>query len=60
MKRATTKRNSKMVNVWLPESLIAVIDTAVVEQDTDRSKFIRQAIREKTARVLPAAATASK
>lgn len=39
-----------MVNVWIPEVLLPVIDRAVVVHDTDRSKYIRQAIREKLRR----------
>jgi metal-responsive CopG/Arc/MetJ family transcriptional regulator len=51
MKRGAVKKTeSKMVNVWLPNQLLPVIDRAVQVEDSDRSKFIRAAIREKLAR----------
>lgn len=34
-----------MVTVWIPSPLLAEIDSAVSEHDTDRSKFVRNAIR---------------
>ena len=39
-----------MVNVWFPSNLLPHIDAAVRTLDTDRSKFIRNAVREKMAR----------
>lgn len=39
------KSNSKLVAVWLPTPMVALIDRAVETGDTDRSKFIREAIR---------------
>lgn len=51
MKRGAIKRkNSRLVLVWFPHSLIPLIDDAVDKLDTDRSKFIRNAVREKMAR----------
>lgn len=51
MKRGSvTKKSSRLVNVWIPEVLLPVIDRAVVTNDTDRAKYIRQAIREKLER----------
>jgi len=47
MQRAVTKSNSKLVNVWVPKSILPAINQAAVKGDTDRSKYIRQAIREK-------------
>lgn len=35
------------MNVWMPEELFPHIDRGVRELDLDRSKFVRQAIREK-------------
>ena len=42
--------NSRLVTLWLPERLDPLIDQAVFTLDTDRSKFIRCAIREKLLR----------
>lgn len=51
MKRgAVTKSTSKLVNVWLPERILPYLDLGVEMDDSDRSKFIRKAIREKLAR----------
>ena len=51
MKRgAVTKKESKLINVWVPQLLLPSIDLAVQNSDTDRAKFIRQAIREKLTR----------
>jgi hypothetical protein len=51
MKRgAVRKNNSKLVTVWFPEDSIPVMDAAVLSLDTDRAKFIRQAVREKIAK----------
>lgn len=48
MKRGTvTKRDSKAVLVYFPTEIIPLIDQAVEQQDSDRSKFIRNAVREK-------------
>jgi hypothetical protein len=47
---AVTKKNSKMINIWVPTVLVPVIDAAVVKEDTDRAKYIRRAIREKLVR----------
>jgi metal-responsive CopG/Arc/MetJ family transcriptional regulator len=51
MKRgATSKSSSRLVNIWIPTGLIPIIDDAVKRDDTDRSKYIRNAIREKLER----------
>jgi metal-responsive CopG/Arc/MetJ family transcriptional regulator len=51
MKRgAVTKSEAKLVNVWMPIQLIPILDRAAKAEDSDRSKFIRNAIREKIAR----------
>ena len=39
-----------MLTIWVPELLIPKIDAGVRICDSDRSKFIRNAIREKLAR----------
>lgn len=54
MSKATTKRSrgsvkkkgSKLVALWLPDPLARLVDKAVENGDTDRSKFIREAIRQ--------------
>ena len=32
---------------WLPRHLLAALDMGVEKEDSDRSKFVRKAIREK-------------
>jgi hypothetical protein len=50
MKRGlVTKSKAQPVAVWLPDSLKAQLDRAVQHTDTDRSKLIRAALREKLA-----------
>lgn len=50
MKRgAVRKKNSRLVNIWVPPGLLTGLDRAVDLSDSDRSKFIRNAIREKAA-----------
>lgn len=39
------KDEAKPVLCWFPLDLLAALDAAVVEEDTDRSKLIRKAIR---------------
>lgn len=51
MKRGSvTKEQARLINVWIPTNLLPPIDRAVDKLDTDRSKFIRLAIREKLSR----------
>jgi metal-responsive CopG/Arc/MetJ family transcriptional regulator len=51
MKRGpVTKSKSRLIPVWFPCDLIPFIDDAVNILDTDRSKFIRNAVREKITR----------
>ena len=50
MKRGPYKKKEcKLINFYLPETMLPFVDRAVRVLDTDRSKFIRQAIREKMA-----------
>lgn len=47
MKRgAVQKDTSKLVNVWIPDAMVEVMDLAAAEEDLDRSKLIRRAVRE--------------
>lgn len=39
-----------MVALWMPKPLVAALDKGVRKVDSDRSKFIRAALREKIAR----------
>ena len=51
MKRgAVTKAGSELVTVWVPNALLEGLKRAVFVLDTDRSKFVRAAIREKLGR----------
>jgi metal-responsive CopG/Arc/MetJ family transcriptional regulator len=51
MSRGTVKkRQSEMVALWIPKPLVQALDHGVRRLDSDRSKFIRAALREKIAR----------
>jgi len=50
MKRAVKKPGGKLLTVWVSKSLLPSLDEGVKKEDSDRSKFIRNAIREKLAR----------
>ena len=41
-----------MVALWVPMPLLAALDAAVKAEDSDRSKFIRQAIRQRVGAIL--------
>jgi metal-responsive CopG/Arc/MetJ family transcriptional regulator len=41
---------SHLITLWAPSSLVAAIDAHAKRKDTDRSKWIREAMREKAAR----------
>lgn len=48
MKRGIVQtKESDLVALWVPIPLLRAIDSAVAVEDTDRSKFIRRAIRHK-------------
>lgn len=47
---AVTTENSRLITLWIPHPIVAAVDAAVTAKDTDRSKWIREAIREKAAR----------
>ena len=44
---AVSKKNGKQVIVWFPKDLIETLDQILPSLDTDRSKFLRAAAREK-------------
>lgn len=51
MKRgAVIKSESRLITLWVPTPLIPLIERGVHKVDSDRSKFIRNAIREKLLR----------
>lgn len=51
MTRSSYKiEESRLVTVWFPRAVLPRIDKALRRLDTDRSKFIRQAVREKMER----------
>jgi metal-responsive CopG/Arc/MetJ family transcriptional regulator len=51
MKRGSVKtRKSDLVALWIPKPLAAALDRGVKIEDSDRSKFIRNAVREKLQR----------
>jgi metal-responsive CopG/Arc/MetJ family transcriptional regulator len=48
MKRGSVNtRDSEMVALWVPRPLVLALDRAVHVEDTDRSKFIRRAVRRR-------------
>lgn len=56
MKRgAVSSADSEILAAWMPKPLVQEIDQAVRILDTDRSKFLRSAAREKLARMSNAA-----
>jgi metal-responsive CopG/Arc/MetJ family transcriptional regulator len=51
MKRGNGKKlGGKLLTVWVPKTLLPGLDQGVKKEDSNRSKFIRNAIREKLAR----------
>lgn len=47
---AVKKSEARLVAVWVPDLLVHALDEAVRSLDTDRSKYIRAALREKIRR----------
>lgn len=48
MRQSKKHRKDKvLVAVWVPETLLIAVDTVVGREDSDRSKFIRNAIRQR-------------
>ena len=46
MNRGAVKtKQAELVALWVPKEMLAIIDIAVRNEDSDRSKFIRRAIR---------------
>jgi len=50
MKRAGNKRKGKLLSIWVSAALLSHLDDGIKKEDSDRSKFIRNAIREKLSR----------
>lgn len=52
MKRGSvTQKESQLVTVWVPVSVGEAMEKAIESEDSDRSKFIRRAVREKLQRM---------
>ena len=49
---AVQKDTSSFIGGWVPDPLLEYVDQAIQIQDSDRSKFIRAALREKISRDL--------
>ena len=47
---SVSKKTGKAVLIWFPEDLVKTMDEITVIQDTDRSKFIRNAVRKAMAK----------
>ena len=43
----TTRANSQLVNLLVPRPLLEALDSVVDVRDTERTKYIREAVREK-------------
>jgi metal-responsive CopG/Arc/MetJ family transcriptional regulator len=51
MKRGSGKKpKGRLLAVWVPGKLLPRLDQGARKEDSDRSKFVRNAIREKLAR----------
>lgn len=50
-KRIQPAGESEFVGVWIPKALVDLLDRAVRRTDSDRSKILRAAVREKLGRV---------
>jgi len=51
MKRGSGKKpKGRVLAVWVPRELLPRLDQGARKEDSDRSKFVRDAIREKLAR----------
>ena len=50
MKRVGKRPKGKLLSVWVSKTLLLWLDAGVGREDSDRSKFIRNAIREKLSR----------
>lgn len=51
MKRGLIRKpDARLLTVWVPNQLLPLLDRGVDKTDSDRSKFVRTAIREKLAR----------
>jgi metal-responsive CopG/Arc/MetJ family transcriptional regulator len=45
MKKKGRRKKEVLVAVWLPVTLLRMLDRAIAARDTDRSKLIREALR---------------
>jgi metal-responsive CopG/Arc/MetJ family transcriptional regulator len=50
MKRAGKKQNGELLSIWVSETLLSRLDDGIKKEDSDRSRFIRNAILEKLLR----------
>lgn len=48
---AITRKTAKAVLILFPKELLDGINQAVMRLDTDRSKFVRNAVRERLAQI---------
>jgi metal-responsive CopG/Arc/MetJ family transcriptional regulator len=47
MKRSGKRRKGKLLSVWVSAKLLPRLDEGAKREDSGRSKFVRNAIREK-------------
>jgi metal-responsive CopG/Arc/MetJ family transcriptional regulator len=55
-KSRSQREKAVLVAVWVPKKMKETLDQAVIAFDSDRSKYIRNALREKLSRELNNAA----
>ena len=55
-KKPAQSHKASLVAVWLPKEMKLTLDRAITDFDSDRSKYIRAALREKLSRDLSPAA----
>lgn len=48
MKRGSVKKqDSELIAFWVPKPVVVAMDSAIAREDSDRSKFIRRAVRNR-------------
>lgn len=47
---AARRKDCIFIGAWVPSTLAVVVDILIQEEDSDRSKYLRQALKEKIKR----------
>jgi len=51
MKRSGKKQKGKLLSIWVPIKLLLSLDEVAKKENSDRSKFVRNAIQQKLSRL---------